>query len=144
MKKILIVLGMLLFSSTAFAQNAFLANAKIKVSSIIVGNNVTPIVISATTGTVYSIDGFNNSTTLAYIKLYNASSATCGSGTPQARYMIPFGQSSSGGGFTIPNINGDAYANGIVACITTGIADNDASLPAAATYIVNIHYATQR
>jgi len=146
MKKIIkfisIVLGLfLLLSSPLNAQSAiFKADSKIKVVSVIAANNVTPIVIKATSGTVYSIDGFNNGTTLAYIKLYNAASATCGVGTPFVRYLIPFGSSSSGGGFNISNINGDAFGDGIVMCITTGIADNDATAPAANAYIVNIHY----
>lgn len=140
MKKIFIVLGLLLFSSVAYAQNTFLADAKIKVTSVIAANNTTAIVIKATSGSVYSVDAFNNSTTLAYVKLYNASTATCGSGTPQARYMIPFGASSSGGGFNVSNINGDAYGLGIVMCVTTGIADNDTGAPAASTFIVNVHW----
>lgn len=140
MKKIFLILGLLLFSSIANAQNTFLADAKIKVSSTIALNNTTAIVIKATSGNVYSIDAFNNGGTIAYVKLYNAASATCGSGTPQARYAIPFGASSSGGGFNVSNINGDAYGVGIVMCITTGIADTDTGAPAATTYIVNVHY----
>lgn len=135
---------MLLFSSTAFAQNTFLADAKIQVKSTIILNNTTAIAISDTSGSVYSVDGFSNNTTLAYVKLYNAKAAnvTCGTTIPQARYMIPFGQSSSGGGFTLPNINGDAYGVGIAMCVTTGIADNDTGAPAATSYIVNVHYKT--
>jgi hypothetical protein len=140
MKKILIALILSLFPAFAFAQGTFTADAKIKVSSTIVAGNTTAIVIKATGGTVYSVDAFNNSTTLAYVKLYNASTATCGSGTPVARYLIPYGASSSGGGFNISNINGDAYGQGIVMCVTTGIADSDTGAPAATTYIVNIHY----
>ena len=138
--KILLLWGCLLFPQSSFADGTFAADSKIKVSSTIVANNTTAVVIKPTGGTLYSIDGFNNSTTIAYIKLYNATSATCGSGTPQARYMIPFGASSSGGGFSISNINGDAYGLGIVMCVTTGIADNDTSAPSASTYIVNLHY----
>lgn len=141
MKKFLILgLFLLLCPQLAEAQNTFLADAKIKVSSTLVANNTTAIVIKSTSGSVYSVDAFNNGTTLAYVKLYNSTSVTCGSGTPQARYMIPFGSSSSGGGFSIPNINGDAYGVGITMCVTTGIADNDTTAPAASTYIVNVHY----
>lgn len=139
MKKILLALGLLLISTVAQAQNTFLADAKIQVKSYISVNNTTAVVVKATGGTVYSIDGFNNGASLAYVKLYNATSATCGSGTPQARYMIPYGTSSSGGGFNVSNINGDAYANGIVMCITTGVADNDTTAPAANQFIVNVH-----
>lgn len=140
MKKLLILLALLLFPQLAEAQNTFLADAKIKVTSTIVANNTTAIVIKATSGNVYSVDAFNNGTTVAYVKLYNSATATCGSGTPQARYMIPYGASSSGGGFNVSNINGDAYGVGIVMCVTAGIADNDTTAPAASTYIVNVHY----
>jgi len=143
MKKIFLVLGLLLLSTVANAQNTFLADAKIQIRSVIAANNTTAIVISSTGGTVYSVDAFNNGGTVGYVKLYNASTATCGSGTPQARYMIPFGATSSGGGFNVSNINGDAYGNGIVLCITAGIADSDTTAPAASTYIVNVHYKRQ-
>lgn len=144
MKKILFALGLSLLSTIANAQNAFLADAKIQVKSYIAANNTTAIVIKSTGGTVYSVDGFNNGASLAYVKLYNIASAsvssfTCGTGTPQARYLIPYGTSSSGGGFNISNINGDAYANSIVMCITTGIADNDTGAPSASQFIVNLH-----
>lgn len=132
---LLIALGL----SSAFAQ-PFIADSQISLSSNLVAANTTAVVIKATSGTVYSIDAFNNSTTLAYIKLYNTPTATCGSGTPYARYMIPYGASSSGGGFNVSNINGDAYFSGITMCVTTGIADNDTGAPAASTYIVNVHY----
>ena len=144
MKKIvLIILWLsLIFPQLARAQSSsiFKADSKIKILSTIVANNTTAIVIKSTTGTVYSVEAFNNGTTLAYIKLYNASTATCGTGTPYARYLIPFGSSSSGGGFNISNINGDIFGDGIVMCVTTGIADNDTTAPAANAYIVNIHY----
>jgi hypothetical protein len=131
-----------IFSLPSFgiAAPQFQADNNIKVTSTIVANNTTAIVIKSSAGTVYSIDAFNNSTTLAYIKLYNSATATCGSGTPQARYLIPFGASSAGGGFNVSNINGDGYGQGIVLCVTTGIADTDTGAPAASTYIVNLHF----
>jgi len=142
MKKILFAIFFILnFTGFCEAQNTFLADAKIKVTSVIAANNTTAIVIKNTGGNVYSVDAFNNSTTIAYVKLYNSASVTCGGiDTPQARYMIPYGASSSGGGFNVSNINGDAYGLGIVMCITTGIQDNDTGAPAANTYIVNVHY----
>lgn len=140
MKKILVLLFALLFPQLADAQSTFNASSQIAVKSVLVANNTTAVVIKPSGGTVYSIDAFNNSATIAYVKLYNTTGVTCGTGTPYARYMIPFGASSSGGGFSIPNINGDAYLSGITLCVTTGIADNDTGAPAAGAYIVNIHY----
>lgn len=143
MKRLMIVVSALLLCGGVVPEcraQKFQADSNISVSSTIIANNTTAIVIATKPGSVYSIDAFNNSTTLAYVKLYNASSATCGSDTPQARYMIPFGASSSGGGFNLSNINGDAYVNGITMCVTGGVADNDTTAPPASTYIVNVHY----
>lgn len=130
-------------SGPALAQtNRFGADDHISNTSTIVANNTTPIVISANPATVYTVEAFNNGTTLAYIKLYNSTTALCGQTSPAPlwRGMIPFGQSSSGGGFGLPNINGDAYPTGVTMCVTTGIADSDTGSPAASTYIVNIHW----
>lgn len=140
MKKILTALVLCLLPTLAFAQSTFLADSKIKVTSTIIPNNTTAIVIKSTSGIVYSVDAFNNGTALAYVKLYNSSTATCGSETPMVRYLVPFGASNSGAGFTTSNINGDAFGNGIVMCVTTGIADNDTTAPPASTFIVNVHY----
>lgn len=129
----------LAFVPAAHAQR-FQADSGINISSSISTNDTNAIVISTKPGTVYQVDAYANGTTLAYIKLYDATTATCGSGTPKARYLIPYGTASSGGGFVTPNINGDAYAAGIVMCITTGIADSDTGAPAANAYIVNLHW----
>ena len=143
-KRLMIVIATALMVAGAVtqshAQTTFRASAPINVTSTIAANNTTAIVITNKTANVYQVDAYNNGTTVAYVKLYNAATATCGSGTPFARYMIPFGTSSSGGGFVTPNINGDAYVNGVTMCITTGIADNDTGAPAASTYIVNVHW----
>lgn len=140
MKKIFLVLGLfLLFPRLALADQ-FQADYNIKLISVIAANNTTAIPIKATAGTVYSIDAFNNGASIVYVKLYNSATAVCGQGTPYARYLIPFGASSSGGGFTAPMTNGDAYYSGISMCITGGIADNDTTAPPSSTAIVNIHY----
>lgn len=108
----------------------------VAVKSNIIANNTTAIVIKSTGGTVYAIEASNNSTTLAYIKMYNTATATCGSGTPYARYMIP----ASATVMLVHNTSGDAYVNGINMCVTTGIADNDTGAPTADRYVVNVHY----
>jgi NAD(P)H-dependent flavin oxidoreductase YrpB (nitropropane dioxygenase family) len=125
-----------IFTSSAFAQ-AFQADSQINVTSILVAANTTATVVTASKATLYEIEAFNNSTTIAYVKVYNAATATCGTGTPQARYMI---SSSANPQPLMVNINGDAYVNGITVCVVTGYADNNTSAPSASEYIVNLHW----
>ena len=108
-------------------------------SSNIIANNTTAIVVKASPGQVYGYEAFNNSATIAYLKVYDTTSLTAGVGTPAARHMIP-GATSGGAGFTIVSANGRTYSTGITLVVTTGIADNDVGIPAASTYIVNVHY----
>lgn len=107
-------------------------------SSTIIPNNTTAVVVKAAPGQVYGVECFNNSATVAYLKIYNAITATAGSGTPFARYMCP--ASTSGAGFVTDFAAGVAYSTGITFIMTTGIADNDTGAPAANTYIVNVRY----
>lgn len=82
-------------------------------------------VVVNTTGTVY------------YLKLYNKATApTCGTDTPLWTLPIPYGQSSSGGGFVLP-INQLQFPTGLGFCITSGIADNDTG-SAVAGIVVNL------
>ena len=140
MKRFLVLAFLMLIPQFALAQSSFNANSQIAVKSNIIPNNTTAIIIKASPGTVYSIEAFNNSGAIAYIKLYNTATATCGSGTPYARYLIPFGASSAGAGFSVSNINGDSYFQGISMCVTTGIADSDNTAAPANSFIVNVHY----
>jgi hypothetical protein len=143
MKKILSALLVTLALCSPIQAAEFQANSQIAVSSTIIAANITPIIIKSKAGTVYSIDAFSNNTTLAYVKLYNVTISSCGStsgATPYARYIIPYGASSSGGGFNLSNINGDAYYQAIYMCVTGGMTDNDNTAPAANAYIVNVHY----
>lgn len=109
----------------------------LSVYSAIVPNNTTSTVVKAGAGQLYGAQVFNNNSTIAYLKLYNAAqgSTTCGSGTPIARYMIP-----ALSGFVYSEPNGLAFSTAITACVTTGIADNDTTAPAASTYLVNVTY----
>lgn len=137
MKRLGLVLLALLFSSSVYAQT-FQADSKVNVKSYIVANNTTAVVVKATSGALYTVEAFNNSATIAYIKLYDAATATCGSGTPVIRMMIP--GNTAGAGFISPNVNGTSFPTGLTMCITTGIADADTGSPAATTYLVNVHY----
>jgi hypothetical protein len=110
------------------------------VFSEIVANNTTSVAVKASAGQVYGARGFSNNTTQVYGKLYNATqgSTTCGSGTPQDRFMIP--AQTGGSGFVIPIPPGETFTTAITLCVTGGIADSDTTSPAAASYLVSIDY----
>ncbi len=111
-------------------------------SHAIVANNTTSVAIDASPGTLYSVQLFNNSATIAYLKLYDASqgSTTCGSGTPKKVLMIPASTSGAGVVIDVGGRAGVAFATAITRCVTTGIADNDTGAPAATTYLVEADY----
>lgn len=105
-------------------------------------NNTTAVVVKASAGTLLGIQAYNIGAGPAYLKIYNATSATCGSGTPVKRLLIPkAGTAADGAGnnitFTATGVN---FATGITYCITTGIADNDATAAATNTVLVNVDY----
>jgi hypothetical protein len=108
------------------------------IKSFIVLNNTTSVAVITGNHWVTSVEVFNNSTTIAWLKLYDSATATCGSGTPVARYMIP-GNTNGAGGIANYTVQ-DRYVSGIVACVTTGIVDADTAAPAATTYVWNIHW----
>lgn len=103
-------------------------------SSYLISNDVAAHVVKASAGQLYAVETFNNSNTLAYLKIYNATTATAGAGTPVARLLIPEGA------FSYRWENGVAYGTGITGIVTTGIADNDSAAPAASQFIVNFYW----
>ena len=106
-----------------------------------VANNTTSFAVDASPGQLYGIEAFNNGSTIAYVKLYNAAqgSTTCGSGTPVYQGMIP-APTAGGGGYISMNVQGLAFSTAITACVTTGFADADTTAPAASTYVLNFFY----
>ncbi|MCS3690958.1 hypothetical protein ABIF26_006465 [Bradyrhizobium elkanii] len=107
-------------------------------SRTLIPNNTTAVVVKSGAGQVYKIRATNNSATIAYIKLYDATSATAGSGTPVDTIMIP--AASTGAGIVDTTDLGVVHSTGITFIVTTGIADNDTTAPAASTYVVTIYY----
>jgi len=109
-------------------------------SSAILANSTNSTLVKNAPGTLFEISVYNNSSTIAYLKLYNSASApTCGSGTPVARYLIP-GAASGGAGSNVNISVGKEFTTGISYCVTTGIADADTAAVAATTYLVNLTY----
>jgi len=110
----------------------------LSITTAIVPNNTTGVLVSAGAHQVYSIAAFNNSSTIAYLKLYNKATApTVGTDTPVWIGMIP-GPAAGGGGFTLYIPTGLVFSLGIGYGVTTGIANADTTAPAASAYLVNI------
>lgn len=105
-------------------------------------NNVTAVVVKASAGTLYGAQLGNIGSVPLYLKIYNATSATCGSGTPVKRLIIPkAGTAADGGGSNISfGPMGIAFGTGITYCLTAAIADNDTTAPAANVGLVNLDW----
>lgn len=110
------------------------------VSSNLIPNNNTAIVIKSGAGQLYGIAAYNNSSVIAYIKTYNATSATAGSGTPVMRTMIPAPAAGGGGGLIFESALGVAFSTGITIVVVTDFADNGTTAPSANTLIVEFRY----
>jgi hypothetical protein len=108
----------------------------------IAANNTTAVVVKASAGTLYGAQIYGIGAAPAYLKIYNAATATCGAGTPVKRLMIPAAATAANGAGS--NISfgdvGVAFGTGITYCVTTGITDADATAPAANTYLVNLDW----
>lgn len=105
-------------------------------------NNVTAVVVKSGAGTLYGIQVYGIGSAPAYIKFYNATSATCGSGTPVKRIMIPAASTAANGAGSNVTFGsqGVAFSTGITYCVTTGITDADTTAPAANTFLYNIDW----
>jgi len=107
----------------------------------IVPNNTTAVVVKASAGTLFGLQVYGINAAPAYVKIYNATSATCGSGTPVKRIMIPAASTAANGaGSNVTFGPGLALGTGITYCVTTGIADNDTTAPTASNFLVNVDY----
>lgn len=96
--------------------------------------------IKATPGNVYEVVAINTTATIYYLKFYDTAGApTCNTATVVLTFPVPFGTSSSGGGYVIPVPVGASFKNGIGICLTAGIADND-NTNAATGVAINILY----
>jgi len=99
------------------------------------------IVIKAGAGQVYKIEAFNNSATVNYVRLYNATTGFngCNSATNLVwQGIIP--ASTSGAGLSSSWDSGMAFATGISICVTSGYAQTDTTNATASALIVNVGY----
>lgn len=140
MKHFLSICFALAFMALPAQAQKFQADSQINVSSTILTNSNTATVITTRPATFYGIDASNLNGSIAWVKLYNAATATCGASTntPVARYMIPASFSGANTSIMIPN--GDSYSNGITMCVVTGVTDGNSVAPAAGSGAVNLHW----
>src|SRR5882672_7192179 len=90
---VFVIFFMLASVSTAFSQPTGGSNT----SGAVVPNNTTAVVLKASPGTLYGAQLYGIGAAPAYLKIYNATSATCGSGTPVKRLMIPAASTAANG-----------------------------------------------
>ncbi len=98
-------------------------------------------VVKAGAGTVYSIEVFNNSATVNYIRLYNATTGFngCNSATNLTwEGMIPANTSVAGA--IMNKAIGLAFSTGISICVTSGYGQTNTSNATASAMAVNVEY----
>lgn len=120
---------------------AALASGGYTTSHLIATNTTNATSLKASAGTVGFIQlGSLSTTAIAYLKLYDKASAPVpASDTPVQVYIIPYATGGAGNNPQIP-IQGLNFATGIAYAVTGGIADNDNTAVAAATFAINIGY----
>lgn len=97
-------------------------------------------VVKASPGQVYGMWVTNTATATRWIKFYDATSGTAGTGTPVITIGVPGNSSDDIAGNFGPGGMGIAFATGICVGATTGVADADTGAPGANDVIVNIFY----
>jgi len=137
MKRLIFAALIALVAMPAFAQNPPAVSY-----GAIAANNTTGLVVKAGSGIVYGIQLGSIGSAPAYLKLYNKATApSCGTDTPVKRLIIPAASTAAnGGGSNVSLPGGVFFSAGISYCVTTGIADNDTSAPAASTFLINIDW----
>ena len=98
-------------------------------------------VVKGSAGQIYHIAAFNSTAAPLFVKIYNATSGTIGTGTPVLTYMVPANADSDGAGFILSVPQGIAFATGISVGCSTAIADADTGAPGANACSINILYA---
>lgn len=97
-------------------------------------------VVKNSPGCVYGMWVTNTATATRWVKFYDATSGTAGTGTPVITIGIPGNSSDDISGNFGPGGMGITFATGICVGATTGVADNDTGAPGANEVIVNVFY----
>ena len=96
-------------------------------------------VVKNSPGCVYGMWVSNLATSTRFIKFYDATSGTAGTGTPVITLAIPGNATDDVSGSFGPGM-GITFATGICVGAVTGVADNDTGAPGANEVLVNIFY----
>ena len=99
--------------------------------------------VKASAATLYGIQVSNNSSTAAYLKLYNKASGPTSSDTPIKVIPIPANSTAANLAGTVSNFGpqGVAFGTGLAFRVSTGIADNDATAVVSGAILINMDYA---
>jgi len=97
-------------------------------------------VVKASPGCLYGMWVSNLSTTTRFIKFYDATSGTYGTGTPKLTIPIPGNATDDISGAFGPGGVGIDFTTGICVGAGTGVADADTGAPGANDVIVNIFF----
>lgn len=98
-------------------------------------NSTNATAVKASPGQIGTLSVTNNGGSVAFLKIYNATSATAGSGTPIHRFLLP------AGGGVAPPLGGPLYfSTGISFTITGLAADSDTTAVGLNQVQVNIGY----
>lgn len=97
-------------------------------------------VVKASPGCVYGMWVSNLATSTRFIKFYDATSGTAGTGTPVITLAIPGNATDDVSGNFGPGGMGVTFATGICVGAVTGVADNDTGAPGSNEVLVNIFF----
>lgn len=97
-------------------------------------------VVKASPGCVYGMWVSNLATATRFVKFYDATSGTAGTGTPVITLAIPGNATDDVSGNFGPGGMGVTFATGICVGAVTGVADNDTGAPGANEVLVNIFF----
>ena len=127
--------------AAATSSSPVVSAPNLSTAGAIAPNNTTAVVVKGSAGVLFGVQLGGIGSSPAYLKIYNAATATCGSGTPIKRLIIPASSTAANGaGSNVTFGAGLNMGTGITYCLTAGIADNDTTAPAASNFLVNIDY----
>lgn len=99
------------------------------------------VVIKAGAGVVYHISAFNNSATINYLRLYNATTGFNGcNSTTNLQWETNIPASTTGAGFVEDIAQGITFATGISICISSAYGQTSTTNATASAMSVNIGY----